>query len=118
MNLKAVFNNAFSDKDLDITAPMWGAGELMTQGNALQLEQNVAEENAEFSQGLPRFGLKQERRRIRLTITNTDIEVVSTQGSSNQVKVSFFLPAGCYATTVLRELLDYQDMTVRNSPDK
>ncbi len=108
----------FIDKDLDITAPMWGAGELMTQGDANQLEQSIADKNEEFSQGLPRFGLKQERRRIRLSISNTDIEVIPTTDNSTQVKVSFFLPAGCYATTVLRELLDYQDMTTRNNPEK
>lgn len=108
----------FIDKDVDITAPMWGAGELMTQGEAQQLEQSVADENIEFCQGLPRFGLKQERRRIRLTLSNTDIEITATTDNSNQVKLSFFLPAGCYATTVLRELLDYQDMTVRNNPEK
>lgn len=105
------------DKDVDITAPMWGAGELMTTDAALALEQKIAEQHVEFAQGLPRFGLKQERRRIRLTISDTDISVLATKDShtSNQadVKISFFLPAGCYATTVLRELLNYQDMTVR-----
>lgn len=103
----------FADKDVDITAPMWGAGELMTRGAPLALEQKVADANSEFCQGLPRFGLKQERRRIRLTISDTDIELLAEADNSNAVKVSFFLPAGCYATTVLRELLSYQDLTAR-----
>jgi tRNA pseudouridine13 synthase len=114
--LESSTQQRFVDKDLDITAPMWGAGELMTQGDAHQIEQDIAKDNVEFSEGLPRFGLKQERRRIRLTISDTDIEVTPNSDSTNQVKVSFFLPAGCYATTVLRELLDYQDMTTRNNP--
>lgn len=105
------------DKDIDITAPMWGAGELMTSDEPLVLEQKVAQQNDEFCQGLPRFGLKQERRRIRLSISDTDIELMPDQEGSNTVnkavKISFFLPAGCYATTVLRELLTYQDMTAR-----
>jgi len=103
----------FIDKDVDITAPMWGAGQLMTSEGPLTLEQDVAQKNDEFCQGLPRFGLKQERRRIRLNISDTDIELMSGQEGSNAVKISFFLPAGCYATTVLRELLTYQDMTTR-----
>jgi len=115
--LEASVQQRFIDKDVDITAPMWGAGELMTLGDAHQLEQSIAEKNAEFCQGLPRFGLKQERRRIRLVISNTDIEVISTSEGGSQVKISFFLPAGCYATTVLRELLDYQDMTTRSHPE-
>lgn len=111
----------FIDKDVDITAPMWGAGELMTSGEPLALEQKVAEQNVAFCQGLPRFGLKQERRRIRLTVSDTAIELLpfkelpseNLAKVGNAVKISFFLPAGCYATTVLRELLSYQDMTAR-----
>jgi tRNA pseudouridine13 synthase len=97
---------------------MWGAGELMTSNESLALEQAIAEKNQAFCEGLPRFGLKQERRRIRLTVSDTDLELLSaSEGSAhdgkNAVKISFFLPAGCYATTVLRELLNYQDMTTR-----
>lgn len=102
-----------TEKDVDITAPMWGAGELMTSAEPLLLEQKIAGKNPEFCQGLPRFGLKQERRRIRLNISETDIELLSEQSGDNAVKVSFFLPAGCYATTILRELLTYKDMTLR-----
>ncbi len=101
------------DKDVDITAPMWGAGELMTSDEPLALEQSIAEQSNEFCQGLPRFGLKQERRRIRLTISDAEIELLPSQEAENAVKVSFTLPAGCYATTVLRELVNYQDMTAR-----
>ena len=108
----------FTDKDVDITAPMWGAGELMTSEVPLALEQEIAIKNQEFSEGLPRFGLKQERRRIRLTVSDTDIELLlaeegSAEEGNHAVKISFFLPSGCYATTVLRELLNYQDMTSR-----
>ena len=103
----------FIEKDVDITAPMWGAGDLMTTSEPLALEQKVAEENEHFCQGLPRFGLKQERRRIRLNVSDTNIELLSTEEDSSSVSISFSLPAGCYATTVLRELLAYQDMTSR-----
>ncbi len=103
----------YIEKDIDITAPMWGAGELMTSDAPLALEKNVADDLQELCQGLPRFGLKQERRRIRLSISDTDIEVVPEQDGTNTVKVSFFLPAGCYATTILRELIVYQDLTMR-----
>ncbi|ASP49854.1 tRNA pseudouridine(13) synthase TruD [Cognaticolwellia beringensis] len=105
-----------AEHDLDITAPMWGAGELMTTGDARVFEQSIADEQQAFCEGLPRFGLKQERRRIRLTIKDTDIKV-----DNNVVTLSFFLPAGAYATTIMRELIDYTDMTERvavgSSPD-
>ena len=109
----AKLEQRLQDKDVDITAPMWGSGELMTLLEPLALEQEVANNNSALSLGLPRFGLKQERRRIRLTVTETDIELLNTENKIHNVKVKFFLPAGCYATTVLRELLAYEDMTTR-----
>ena len=143
-----ILTKRYLDKDIDITAPMWGAGELMTNGDAQIIEQQVADANQDFSEGLPRFGLKQERRRIRLCISETSIDIeesdiqkndiqetdikiniavkelntiadtntgikTGTNAETSTVKLSFFLPAGCYATTVLRELIDYQDMTER-----
>lgn len=105
------------DKDIDITAAMWGAGELMTQAQPKDFEQQVANKHPEFSQGLPRFGLKQERRRIRLVIEHADLEVLANDNGLNDnlpnVKISFSLAAGAYATTVLRELIDYQDASQR-----
>ena len=115
----------FIEKDVDITAPMWGAGELMTSAEPKILEQTVALQHDEFAQGLPRFGLKQERRRIRLVIQHADIEVLPSERLDNEsddsdklssVKVSFTLSSGSYATTVLRELIDYRDGTVRSEP--
>ena len=107
----------FSDKDVDITAPMWGAGELMTNDNPKKLEQEVSDKYREFCEGLPRFGLKQERRRIRLIVQDADIEVLANEQESDNelpsVKICFTLAAGSYATTVLRELIDYEDGTQR-----
>jgi len=107
----------FLDKDVDITATMWGSGELMTSANPKAIEQQIGEKHHEFSEGLPRFGLKQERRRIRLIVQEADIEVLASEQESDNalpsVKISFILPAGSYATTVLRELIDYQDGTQR-----
>ncbi len=94
--------------DVDITAPMWGAGELMTTAQALAFEQSVAEQQPEFCLGLPRFGLKQERRRIRLVMKEPKIDI-----DNDVVTLSFFLPAGAYATTIMRELIHYTDMTER-----
>jgi tRNA pseudouridine13 synthase len=95
-------------QDIDISAALWGAGELMSTGQPAQLEQLIADGCPSFAQGLPRFGLKQERRRIRLTVSQPKLVV-----DGNRAMLSFVLPAGSYATTVLRELLDYQDMSER-----
>lgn len=112
-----VIKQRLSDKDIDITAAMWGAGDLMTEAQPQIFEQSIAEKHPEFAQGLPRFGLKQERRRIRLVIENGTLDVLSDTLNESKVlpnvKISFSLAAGSYATTVLRELIDYRDCTQR-----
>jgi len=108
----------YLEQDIDITAPMWGAGELMTAGKPHELEQGIADNNSEFALGLPRFGLKQERRRIRLNLKDAEIAVITEDATNDlpAVKITFTLAAGSYATTVLRELLCYQDGTQRVIP--
>jgi len=98
----------FQEKDIDLTASLWGAGDLMSKGESQKLEQAIADDHAEFCEGLAKFGLKQERRRIRLSLTEGKIK-----SEDDTVTLSFFLPSGCYATTILRELISYQDMTER-----
>jgi tRNA pseudouridine13 synthase len=95
-------------KDIDITAPLWGAGELMTGQDVAIFEQSIADQHPEFCAGLAKFGLKQERRRIRLILTEPSISI-----EQDTVQLGFVLAQGSYATTILKELLDYQDMTER-----
>mgnify|MGYP000120534042 CR=1 FL=1 len=101
----------FQEKDIDMTAPMWGRGALKTDENIGQLEANLKKEFAELCNGLEENGLKQERRRIRLNLTEADIEYSE---QDKIVTLSFFLSSGCFATTILRELVDYRDLTQRN----
>jgi len=102
----------FTEKDIDITAPMWGAGELMTTQEIQTFEQTIGSQFQAFCDGLAKFGLKQERRRIRLCVSNADISVTK-EGDDSTVVLDFSLPAGSYATTVIRELLEYTDLTQR-----
>jgi len=102
-----------AEHDVDITASMWGAGELMTQFDALALEQSVGRQFPEFCQGLADLGLKQERRNIRLVPSDADFTIGNNDGSDDCVTLHFTLPAGSYATTVLKELVNYRDMTER-----
>ena len=102
--------------DIDITASMWGKGELLSEQQTHILETNVAMHNQTLADGLAAMGLKQERRRARLTMLNPKAELLD----NTTVKLSFMLPAGSYATAILRELLDYQDMAeqANNFADK
>lgn len=102
----------FNEKDIDITAPMWGAGDLMSTKRVEEFEQQIGNEFPDFCAGLAKFGLKQERRKIRLCIANPSIEIKDDNGDETVV-LDFSLPAGSYATTVMRELIDYTDLTER-----
>ncbi|MGJ8691973.1 MAG: tRNA pseudouridine(13) synthase TruD [Thalassotalea sp.] len=91
--------------DIDLTAPMWGRGQLMSSNEVQFNEQAIADQYADFSQGLESLGLKQERRKIRLTLQAPTFNL-----TGDVLNVSFCLPSGCYATTILRELIEYQDI--------
>jgi len=114
-----ILADRLTEKDIDITAPMWGAGELITKGQTLHFEQQIADSHDEITRGLAKFGLKQERRRIRLNLSNPSISFDKegcdkVDDSKYTVILKFFLPAGCYATTILRELIDYKDLNSRS----
>ena len=110
-DVTAELSQRLAENDIDITASMWGAGELMTAHQALALEQEVGAQTPEFCQGLANLGLKQERRSIRLRPQDADFSIDNEDDGC--VILRFTLPAGCYATTVLKELVDYKDMTER-----
>ena len=94
-----------ADFDLHPTGPLWGAGELLSSGAVRALEEAVADEWPIFRDGLPAAGLKQERRALRLLVAEARLELPEP----GVAVVEFQLPAGAYATTVLRELVQTAD---------
>ncbi|MDH5472535.1 MAG: tRNA pseudouridine(13) synthase TruD [Gammaproteobacteria bacterium] len=88
--------------DIHPTAALWGKGDSMAQGDCYELEQRVAAEYAVFCDGLASAGMKQERRAMRLPVAELNWALESDQ----KMIIEFKLPAGTYATTVLRECLD------------
>lgn len=92
--------------DIHPTGPMWGRGELRPQGEVKTLEAGVAQAHAELCSGLEAAGMKQERRGLRLPVTGMAWQWLG----DDALALSFQLPAGSYATTVLRELGDVEDV--------
>ena len=86
-------------RDVHPTGALWGRGDLRTTGNAAALERSIADAERELADGLERAGLEQERRSLRLCAQGIEWE-----WAESSLRVAFALPAGCYATTVLREL--------------
>lgn len=95
------------ERDIYITAPLWGAGELASQKTASTFENQIAKQHLGVCQTLENLGLKQERRAINLF--PNDLEWTLTNDTLNLV---FSLPAGTFATSVLRECLNI----VENDP--
>jgi tRNA pseudouridine13 synthase len=85
--------------DIHPTGPLWGEGELMSRGESASLEQTVLEDYELLRGGLIRAGLKQERRALRVRPNALTLDPLSDAS----VCLHFFLPAGSYATSVLRE---------------
>lgn len=92
-----------SSGDIQISAPMWGAGPLATQLAANQFEQHIAQNNLLETQALVSLGLKQERRAINLLPQNMHWQI-----QPQQLTITFELPAGAFATSVLREIVNTQ----------
>ena len=85
--------------DIHPSGPLWGRGEPPTAGAAAELELRIAAADNDLAQGLAAAGMDQERRALRLRP-----EGFAWQWLDDALEVSFTLPAGAYATTVLREV--------------
>lgn len=86
--------------DLHPTGPLWGRGDPPTQGEPRALEDTAAARFPGWPEGLARHRLEQERRSLRLPVP--DLEVVPVE---QDWELRFTLPAGAYATALLREFL-------------
>ena len=91
-------------RDIYLTAPLWGEGQLASQFEALQLEQNLAQQHMTVTQTLENLGLKQERRAINLFPNDLEWSLVN-----DTLNLQFSLPAGTFATSLLREVIDIKD---------
>lgn len=91
--------------DLHPSGPLWGAGESLATAAALAGETALAAAEAQLCAGLVAEGLKQERRALRLVPGGLHGKPVGEAA----VQFDFTLPAGAYATTVLRELVSEED---------
>ena len=90
-----------AENALHSTGILFGTGESRLTALAHELEQNVIEKYAELTKGLIAFGLENDRRALRVNISNLTWEF-----DGDTLRLQFNLPAGSYATAVLREIID------------
>ncbi len=83
------------------TGPLWGRGRVTTTDQAQALESGVAERHATMCDGMEHAGLDQDRRALVARPVDMSWEWLH----ANQLVLTFSLPAGNYATSVLNEIL-------------
>ena len=91
--------------DIHPTAALWGEGELQSRGEVATLELAVASDWQDLAEGLAAARLTQDRRPLRVVPHNLTHVFDTTQQT---LTLSFALPAGAYATAVLRELVELE----------
>ena len=88
-------------QDVHPTGPLYGRGESGVQADCLQLETEILAAYPEWLEGLETLGLKQARRALRVPVEGLEWNWTGT----DELELQFSLPAGAYATSVLRELV-------------
>lgn len=87
--------------DAHPTAVLWGKGDVQVTGVIADIEHQVIEEHQDLAKGLCAFGLEQDRRSLRSHVQKLEWQWIA----SDHLELSFTLNAGCYATSVLREII-------------
>lgn len=90
--------------ELHPTAPLMGRGRPLVEDLSLELETSILNQFESWCQGLERLGQTRERRSVRFLPRNFSWQ----RPQDDQLEVSFELPPGTYATSVLREICDYR----------
>lgn len=97
--------------DIHATGALWGEGELASRDDVARLETAVATTWETFSHGLEQARLTQERRALRVLPQELTYEYEPAQ---QNLHLRFALPAGCYATALLREVVAATQADRRN----
>ena len=89
------------NREITITAPMLGDSALGTMSEALEFEQNCLQNWTTFLELVKKERIETARRSIVVYPSE-----ISWQWLNNDcLTMSFYLPSGCYATSVIRELI-------------
>ena len=87
--------------DLHPTGPLWGKGPSAATGPAQLIEHDALQGCEVWCAGLVRAGLAPDRRALRIRVDKLEW----SWSDATTLRLSFELPAGGYATAVLRELV-------------
>jgi tRNA pseudouridine13 synthase len=90
------------DPRIEPTGPLWGRGRLACSGPLRELEERVMQEYPSWCHFLEHCGLQQERRALQVIPQD-----LCWRLDGAVLALEFALPAGAYATSLLRELVSF-----------
>lgn len=99
-----VLSQRLESADIHLTAPLVGDGKVMVSAAAATLEQQAIAPWQHWVDGLIALRVQAGRRSMRVIPQQLNAQI-----QQDSVILSFALPAGCFATSVLRELVCYRD---------
>ena len=89
-------------KEIHPAGVLWGRGEADVSADALSIEQGIIDAYPELAQGLIKFEVDKDRRALRVNVQDLNWQFVD----DTTLALGFTLPAGSYATSVLREIIE------------
>jgi tRNA pseudouridine13 synthase len=98
--LDASLEPRLASGDIHPTGVLWGKGENGVTGVPLALEKAIISAHPLLAEGLIKAGLEIDRRALRVIPENLQWELID-----DNLHLSFQLPAGSYATALLREIV-------------
>jgi tRNA pseudouridine13 synthase len=88
-------------KEIHPTGVLWGRGNADVSTDALAIEQAVIDKHQLLAQGLVANAVDRDRRALRVNVQDLQWRFVDGE----TLELDFTLPAGSYATSVLREII-------------
>ncbi len=93
-------NQRLADYDIHPTGVLWGIGAPAVSADTAALEQGIIDNYPELNEGLCAAGVTADRRSLRVMIPDLCWEFTD----DTSIRLNFTLPAGSFATALLREL--------------
>ena len=90
-------------KTIHVSGALWGKGDFDVSNEALTIEQSVIATHSELAQGLVASGVEKDRRALRVNVNDLEWQF----SGETTLTLRFTLPAGSFATALLREIIDY-----------
>ncbi len=102
-DIDETIRSRLANNELHPTGALYGKGDLRTTGLAHSEEQSLCNTYTTLIQGLIAFGLESDRRALRVNVHDLTWHF---DENNTTLLLAFSLPAGSYATAVLREIIE------------